>query len=188
MKIWSPLKVFRSLIRFLVSKKAFRTEFETNIFDFFCIWIRISKFNSSKRTNIKSFLSYNFETFKFLARHSMFVLICVQTNRVLLMLFVVSSIIRYLVFIGLGRLPTIRYALVFEENQIPLENRIRERQLYLTSLNRNNWRQIFFKFKNRKFHLLTSNHPRSQREHHRRLYLDVIWWCWPRDPLVKKIT
>ena len=35
----------------------------------------------------------------------------------------------YLVVIGLGRLPTIRYAPVFDENQIPLENRIRERQL-----------------------------------------------------------
>ena len=33
-------------------------------------------------------------------------------------------------FIGLGRLPTIRYAPLFDENQIPLENRIRERQLY----------------------------------------------------------
>ena len=35
-----------------------------------------------------------------------------------------------LVFIKLGRLPTIRYAPVFDENPIPLENRIRERQLY----------------------------------------------------------
>ena len=35
MKIyWSPLKVFRSLIRFLACKKAFRTEFEIQIFDF----------------------------------------------------------------------------------------------------------------------------------------------------------
>ena len=33
-------------------------------------------------------------------------------------------------FIGLRRLPTIRYAPVFDEIQIPLENRIRERQLY----------------------------------------------------------
>ena len=33
---------------------------------------------------------------------------------------------------------------------------------------------------------MISVHPRSQGEHHRRLYLDVIWWCWPWDPLVKK--
>ena len=33
-------------------------------------------------------------------------------------------------FIGLGRLPTIRYASVFDEILIPLKNRIRERQLY----------------------------------------------------------
>ena len=36
-------------------------------------------------------------------------------------------------FIGLGRLPTIRYAPVFDENPIPLENRIRERKLYFLS-------------------------------------------------------
>ena len=40
----------------------------------------------------------------------------------------------YLLFIGLGRLPTIRYAPVFDENPIPLENRIRERQLYFSPM------------------------------------------------------
>ena len=33
-------------------------------------------------------------------------------------------------FIELGRLPTIRYALVFDENPISLENRIREAKQY----------------------------------------------------------
>ena len=37
------MKVFRSLIRFLACKKAFKTEFEI-----FCVLIRISKFDSSK--------------------------------------------------------------------------------------------------------------------------------------------
>ena len=59
MKILSPVKVFRSLIRFLVREKALKTEFNINILDIFAFelefWNSICQ-NFSKQANIEDFL------------------------------------------------------------------------------------------------------------------------------------
>ena len=58
MKIWSPLKVFRSLIRFLACKKAFMADFEFPIIKFFRLNVRIEIFqnenhNKNRPSNVK---------------------------------------------------------------------------------------------------------------------------------------
>ena len=62
MKIWSPVKVFRSLMRFLVCEKALRTEFNINILDIFVFELEFRNSicqNFSKQANIEDFLPWN---------------------------------------------------------------------------------------------------------------------------------
>jgi len=58
MKIWSPLKLFRSLIRFLACKKAFMVDFEFRIFEPFRSNARIEIFqnemeNKNRHSTVK---------------------------------------------------------------------------------------------------------------------------------------
>ena len=133
MKIWSPVKVFRSLIRFLVGKNAFMTEFEVKIFDFLRLLynfeIKFLKIRHNRQIS-KVFCCWTLKLKVFskpidLCSHS-------RSNQSSLADILRSQLLIfdvYLVFIGLGRLPTIWYAPIFDENPVPLENRIRERQL-----------------------------------------------------------
>ena len=92
LKIWSPVKVFRSLIRFLVGKKVFMTEFWAIIFDFLCLSFNLEiQFLKiyQNRHYFQSFLPLKFQTLNFVP-------IRVQTNRFSFIFFVPSSLIRYL--------------------------------------------------------------------------------------------
>ena len=99
-------------------------KFEIEIFEFFAFelefWNSISQ-NFSKQANIK-------KTSKFSARHLIVVLFAFKPiESRLYFSFPAPQFDIYLVFMRLGRPPTIRYTRVFDENTIPLEDPLYER-------------------------------------------------------------
>ena len=104
-------------------------------FSISCVWIIILEFNFSKFIRIgksQKFPLIKLSNLKVFSKTFNFCSHLVETNRVSLIFFAPSSLIRYLPSVYRIR-ETSHYSIrsaVFDEILIPLENRIRERQLY----------------------------------------------------------